>query len=161
MIPDIVVHDADTVRFYLDEDPTEVVAKSAVSGLGQGVEDSVMSIWSMPSGAMVQTHESFTHPFAGSGVEVHGTEGSVFGRGVMTQRPIGEVELVDATGRKAVSFGDHNLYVRSVALFADAAAGRGRPAADGIDGVKSLAVALAVREAAQLGQAVRVNYGEI
>ena len=161
VIPDIVVHDADTVRFYLDEDPTEVVAKSAVSGLGQGVEDSVMSIWSMPSGAMVQTHESFTHPFAGSGVEVHGTEGSVFGRGVMTQRPIGEVELVDATGRKAVSFGDHNLYVRSVALFADAAAGRGRPAADGIDGVKSLAVALAVREAAQLGQAVRVNYGGI
>jgi 1,5-anhydro-D-fructose reductase (1,5-anhydro-D-mannitol-forming) len=161
VIPDIVVHDADTVRFYLGEDPTEVVAKSAVSGLGQGVEDSVMSIWSMPSGVMVQTHESFTHPFAGSGVEVHGTEGSVFGRGVMTQRPVGEVELVDATGRNAVSFGDHDLYVRSVALFAEAAAGRGRPAADGFDGVKSLAVALAVREASRLGQAVRVNYGGI
>ena len=105
VIPDIVVHDADTVRFYLDEDPTEVVAKSAVSGLGQGVEDSVMSVWSMPSGAMVQTHESFTHPFAGSGVEVHGTEGSIFGRGIMTQRPVGEVVLVDATGRNEVSFG--------------------------------------------------------
>ena len=161
VIPDIVVHDADTVRFYLDEDPTEVVGRSAVSGLGQGVEDSVMSIWSMPSGAMVQTHESFTHPFAGSGVEVHGTEGSIFGRGIMTQRPVGEVVLVDASGRKEVSFGDHDLYVRSVSLFAEAAAGRGRPAADGVDGVKSLAVALAVREAAQLGQSVSVNYGGI
>ena len=81
MIPDIVVHDADTVRFYLDEDPVEVVAIAADLRHGSGVEDSVMSIWSMPSGVMVQTHESFTHPFAGSGVEVHGTEGSVFGRG--------------------------------------------------------------------------------
>jgi 1,5-anhydro-D-fructose reductase (1,5-anhydro-D-mannitol-forming) len=159
VIPDIVVHDADTVRFYLAEDPTGVVAKSAVSGLGQGVEDSVMSVWSMPSGVMVQTHESFTHPFAGSGVEVHGTEGSVFGRGIMTQRPVGEVVLVDASGRHEVSFANHNLYARSVALFAEAAAGRGRPAADGTDGVKSLAVALAVREAARLGQAVSVNYG--
>ena len=47
---------------------------------------------------------------------------------------------------------------RSLALFADAVAGRGRPSADGVDGVKSLAVALAVREAAQTGRAVRVNY---
>ena len=63
-----------------------------------------MSVWTMPSGAMVQTHESFTHPFAGSGVEVHGTEGSIFGRGIMTQKPVGEVELVDAAGRHAIGF---------------------------------------------------------
>ena len=67
VIPDITVHDADTVRFYLGEDPAEVVAMAGASGMGEGVEDSVMSVWSMPSGAMVQTHESFTHPFAGSG----------------------------------------------------------------------------------------------
>ena len=41
---------------------------------------------------------------------------------------------------------------------AEAVAGRGRPAADGVDGVKSLAVALAVREAARTGRAVRVDY---
>ena len=62
VIPDIAVHDADTVRFYLDEDPAEVVAMAGASGMGEGVEDSVMSVWTMPSGAMVQTHESFTHP---------------------------------------------------------------------------------------------------
>jgi 1,5-anhydro-D-fructose reductase (1,5-anhydro-D-mannitol-forming) len=161
VIPDITVHDADTVRFYLDEDPTEVVAKAGVSGLGQGVEDSVMSVWSMPSGVMVQAHESFTHPFAGSGIEVHGTDGSVFGRGIMTQKPVGEVVLVDRDGQHVIPFPDHNLYVRGIALFADAVAGRGRPAADGIDGVKSLAVALAVREAAASGRAMPVNYGDV
>ena len=158
MIPDITVHDADTIRFYLGEDPVEVVALAGASGMGAGVEDSVMSVWTMPSGAMVQSHESFTHPFAGSGVELHGTEGSIFGRGIMTQKPLGELDLVDAAGRHAVAFDRHDLYARSVALFVEAVAGRGRPAADGVDGVKSLAVALAVREAARTRRAVRVDY---
>jgi 1,5-anhydro-D-fructose reductase (1,5-anhydro-D-mannitol-forming) len=158
VIPDITVHDADTVRFYLGEDPVEVVALAGTSGMGAGVEDSVMSVWTMPSGVMVQTHESFTHPFAGSGVEIHGTEGSIFGRGIMTQKPVGKVILVNAGGQQEVRYDAHDLYSRSIRLFGDAIAGRGRPSADGIDGVKSLAVALAVREAAQAGRAVRVNY---
>jgi 1,5-anhydro-D-fructose reductase (1,5-anhydro-D-mannitol-forming) len=77
----------------------------------------------------------------------------------MTQRPAGEVVLVDKQGRHPVPFADHDLYARSLGLFSKAAAGAGRPAADGVDGVKSLAVALAVREAARRGRAVRVNYG--
>jgi 1,5-anhydro-D-fructose reductase (1,5-anhydro-D-mannitol-forming) len=159
VIPDITVHDADTVRFHLDEDPAEVVAMAGVSGLGQSVEDSVMSVWSMPSGIMVQSHESFTHPFADTGIEVHGTDGSVFGRGIMTQKPIGEVHFVGEDGREAIPFPDHGLYGRAIELFAEACAGRGRPAADGVDGAKSLAVALAVREAAARGGAVKVDYG--
>jgi 1,5-anhydro-D-fructose reductase (1,5-anhydro-D-mannitol-forming) len=158
VIPDITVHDADSVRFYLGQDPAEVVAMAATSGMGAGVEDSVMSVWTMPSGAMVQTHESFTHPFAGSGVEVHGTDGSIFGRGIMTQRPVGEVELVTAAGPESIGFDRHDLYARSIGRFAAAVAGTGRPAADGVDGVKSLAVALAVREAAQTGRRMRVQY---
>jgi 1,5-anhydro-D-fructose reductase (1,5-anhydro-D-mannitol-forming) len=159
VIPDITVHDADTVRFLLGEDPRDVVAMAGSTGLGEGVEDSVMSIWSMPSGALVMAHESFTHRYAETGVEVHGTEGSIHARGVMTQRPVGEVEIVTAEGRQTVPTPPHNLYERAVRLFAEAVEGRGRPAADGWDGVASLAVALAVREAARTGAQVRVNYG--
>jgi len=159
VIPDITVHDADVARFLLGEDPETVVAQMGVSGMGRGVEDSAMSVWTMPSGAMVMSHESFTHPFAGSGLEVHGTEGSIFARGVMTQRPLGEIELVTQAGREAVPFPGHDLYVEGARAFVEAAVGRGQPAATGWDGVKSLAVALAVREAAQGGIRVRVNYG--
>jgi 1,5-anhydro-D-fructose reductase (1,5-anhydro-D-mannitol-forming) len=159
VIPDIVVHDADTARFLLGEDPAEVVAIDGRSGMGQGVEDSVMSVWSMPSGAMVTTHESFTHPFAGTGLEVHGTEGSIIARGVMTQRPLGEITLVTAAGPEAVPFSDHDLYAEGVRMFREAVAGRGDPAATGADGIKSLAVALAVREAAQTGRRASVDYG--
>ncbi|WP_306147355.1 MULTISPECIES: Gfo/Idh/MocA family protein [unclassified Roseibium] len=159
VIPDITVHDADTVRFHLSEDPVDVVAKSGTSGMGEGVEDSVMSVWSMPSGAMVQTHESFTHGFAGTGIEFHGTEGSIFARNVMTQQPIGAIKLVTADGEAEVPFETHNLYHRALGLFVAAVAGNGKPSADGVDGVKSLAVALAVRTAAQTGETTRVDYG--
>lgn len=159
VIPDITVHDADVARFLLGEDPVSVVAEMASSGMGQGVEDSVMSVWTMPSGAMVMAHESFTHPFAGSGLEVHGTEGSIFATGVMTQQPAGELALVTASGREVVPYPTHNLYAQAVTDFLSAVAGKGRPAADGRDGVASLAVALAVRTAAETGQRQVVNYG--
>ncbi|MGA1267899.1 MAG: Gfo/Idh/MocA family protein [Gemmobacter sp.] len=155
VIPDITVHDADIVRFHLGEDPAEVVAASCVSGLGQGVEDSVMSVWTMPSGAMVFAHESFTHRFAGHGIEIHGTEGSIFGRGVMSQRPVGEVEIVTAAGRERLACDDADLYARTVESFAGAVAGQGAPLASGADGIASLAVAMAVRQAAATGARVR------
>lgn len=159
VIPDITVHDADVARFLLGEDPVAVVAQMGASGMGQGVEDSAMSVWTMPSGAMVQSHESFTHPFAGSGLEVHGDKGSIFARGVMTQLPVGEIELVTAAGREAVPYPAHNLYVQGVTDFLAAVAGKGQPAATGWDGVASLAVALAVRKAAETGTRQHVDYG--
>ncbi|MEM7694812.1 MAG: Gfo/Idh/MocA family oxidoreductase [Pseudomonadota bacterium] len=159
VIVDITVHDADTVRFHLGEDPAEVVAQMASTGLGEGVEDSVMSVWRMPSGAMVQAHESFTHRFAGTGIEIHGTKGSIIARGVMTQAPGGSVMLVSEAGEEAIPFDLDGLYYVGLSRFAAAVAGEGAPAADGVDGVKSLAVALAVREAAASGRAVTVDYG--
>ena len=161
VIADIVVHDADTVRFYLDEDPQEVVALEQSGSLGQGVEDSAMALWRMPSGIMVQSHESFTHPSAGSGIEVHGSKGSIFARGVMTQRPVGTIELHNSGGVTPQSFSAHNLYESSVRRFIAATRGEGEPAASGVDGVKSLAVALAVKQAAVSGERVQVDYGEL
>ena len=159
VIPDITVHDADVARFLLGEDPETVVAQMASSGLGAGVEDSCMSVWKMPSGVMVMAHQSFTHPFAGNGFEVHGTEGSVFAAGVMSQRPLGAITLVTAAGREEVPFPAHNLYGQGLAEFLAAVAGRGTPAATGRDGVKSLAVALAARDAARTGTRQAVDYG--
>ena len=159
VIPDITVHDADVTRFLLQEDPASVVAQMTSSGMGQGVEDSCMSVWTMPSGAMVMAHESFTHRFAGSGLEVHGTKGSIIAKGVMTQRPVGEITLVTEAGTEDIPFSDHDLYVQGVSEFVAAAGGDGRPAADGADGVKSLSIALSVREAAASGRRVEITYG--
>ncbi len=158
VISDITVHDADTVRFILGEDPLEVCAMSTASGMSSGVEDSCASVWAMPSGAQIMAHESFTHAFAGTGLEVHGSDGSIFGRGVMTQQPVGAVELVTKSGREDVPYSAHSLYFQAVKRFADAVSGRGTPAADGMDGVKSLAIAEAVKRAAATGVRVCIDY---
>ncbi len=160
VISDISVHDADVVRFLLGEDPVSVVAQKASSPMSSGVEDSVMSVLAMPSGVMVLAHESFTHPFAGSALEVHGNKGSIFGRGIMTQNPTGTVELVTCEGTKTVAYEAYSLYQQCVAEFVGAISGQGRPAADGVDGSKSLAVAQAIREAADSGTRVYVDYGD-
>jgi len=94
-----------------------------------------------------------------TGFEVHGTEGSIIARNVMTQRPVGEILLRDASGDARVSFADHNLYERSMGLFMAAVDRRGQPSATGVDGVKSLAVAAAVKRAATSGRRVAVEYG--
>jgi len=49
-----------------------------------------------------------------------------------------------------------DLYETTLAAFAGAVAGSGRPIVDGADGARAVAVALAVKEAAETGQTVRV-----
>ncbi len=161
VIADICVHDADTVRFHLGQDPVDVVAIDAASGLGRGVEDSCMSVWTMPSGAMVMAHQSFTHAHAQTGFEVHGTKGSIVARNVMTQRPVGQITLTTPAGSESVGFSDHDLYARAMDHFHAAVRGQGRPAADGVDGIKSLAVAMAVTQAARTGRRTAVDYGGV
>lgn len=160
VIADLTVHNADTVRFLLGEDPVSVVAHMDATGMGRGVEDSAMSVWVMPSGAMVFSHESFTHPYAASGVEVHGTQGSILARDVLSQNPVGEIDLITAQGTARVEFDRCAIYQRVVQNFCAAASGTQKPAASGHDGVKSLQIATAVRDAARTGQRQAVNYGE-
>lgn len=160
VIADLTVHNADLVRFLLAEDPLSVVAHMDATGLGQGVEDSAMSVWTMPSGAMVFSHESFTHSFAASGVEVHGAEGSIIARGVLAQDPVGEIDLVTHQGTTRIAFDTGAIYEQVVADFIDAVARQRPPAASGRDGLKSMQIAQAVRSAALTGQRKHITYGE-
>ena len=89
--------------------------------------------------------------------EIHGSLGSLVGRDVMTQRPVGEVRLRTADGERVVAVEPHNLYAHSLAAFNRAVQGQGAPAATGEDGLRSLAAALAVLEAARTGGSTPVQ----
>ena len=160
VILDITVHDADTLRFVLDDDPVEVTALAQSAGMAKaGLEDGVMAAIRFKSGAVAQLHDAFTVKHAGTGFEVHGTEGSLFARDVMTQRPIGTVTLRTAAGELALPLDGEGLYVRALRQFHAAIRGEGQPAASGADGVWSLATALAVLDSAKTGRVVRVAPG--
>jgi 1,5-anhydro-D-fructose reductase (1,5-anhydro-D-mannitol-forming) len=157
VILDITVHDADTLRFVLGDEVAAVTAMTANQGMGRaGLEDAVMGVMRFRNGVIAQFHDAFTTPQASTGFEVHGTAGSLYGRDVMTQRPIGTVSVRRDGREEEVPLHHENLYERSVRCFNAAIRGDGEPAATGTDGVQSLAVALAVREAAETGQTVCV-----
>ncbi len=157
VILDITVHDADTLRFILGAEAIEAVALSQASGMATGgLEDGVMAVLRFDNGVLAQLHDAFTVRHAGTGLEIHGETGSLIGRDVMTQQPVGEVLLRTAAGEQVVPVAHHDLYQRGVAAFCAALRGEGAPAATAQDGLCSLAAALAVAEACRTGSAVRI-----
>jgi 1,5-anhydro-D-fructose reductase (1,5-anhydro-D-mannitol-forming) len=159
IILDITVHDTDTVRFILDDEIERVSAMTMQQGLGSGdVEDGVVGAMRLRSGAHVVFHEAFTHPHSGTAFEVHGREAVLIGREIMNADPSGDLILRrDGLPDETVEVLDRsNLYERAVRSFNAATRGEGQPAATAEDGIASLAVALAVREAARSGATVEV-----
>lgn len=161
VVLDITVHDTDTLRFVLDDDVQEVTALTATQGMASGgLADAVMGVMRFGKGTLAQFHDAFTVAHAGTGFEVHGSDGSLFAEDVMTQQPKGRIFLRKGDGRAEVDVGTHeNLYVRAVGAFNRAVRGDGTPAATAEDGVRSLAVALAVDESARTGKTIHVDYG--
>jgi 1,5-anhydro-D-fructose reductase (1,5-anhydro-D-mannitol-forming) len=150
VILDITVHDADTLRFVLDDEPVAVVAMTTQGNMGRAdLEDGAMGVIRFDSGVLAQFHDAFTTKYATTGFEVHGEEGSLIGRDCMTQAPKGEVLLRTSAGEEQMRLDREDLYVRSVRLFQQAVEGEGAPAATGEDGVRSLSVALSTLDAAR------------
>ncbi len=160
VVLDITVHDADTLRFVLDAEVVEVTAMTAAQGMaGNTLADGVMGVMRFDNGVLAQFHDSFTVANAPTGLEIHGSEGSLFAENVMTQQPVGDIYLQTASGRQHIPIEDpEDLYTHALRCFNSAIRGEGKPFATGDDGVKSLAIALAVRDAAATGQRITVQY---
>ncbi|MCG5078322.1 Gfo/Idh/MocA family oxidoreductase [Paraburkholderia sp. RG36] len=158
VVLDISVHDVDTLRFLLDAEPVEVSAMTTSGSMGNaGLADGVMGIIRFDNGVLAQIHDAFTVPFAATGLEVHGSEGSLLGRDVMTQRPIGELTLRTARGEERIEVSHGDLYVTGVAQFHRAVTANESPAASGRDGYLSLATARALEESAEKHRHVSVQ----
>lgn len=157
---DLTVHSADMLRFLLDDEVEDVMAISAQQGLASGnVEDAAMGVMTFPGGILASFHDAYTVRHGLTGLEIHGTEGSIVATDVLTSITKGDVELRRGDAAETVHTGEYEeQYARAVRRFSEAVRGEGRPAATGEDGVRSLAVALAVRESAQTGKRVTVDY---
>jgi 1,5-anhydro-D-fructose reductase (1,5-anhydro-D-mannitol-forming) len=154
-ILDLTPHDADVVRFVLEDEIEEVAAIAVNQGLAAAkIEDAVMGVMKTSKGTLVSFHDAFTVPHAGTGVQVHGTEASVVATGIMAREPVGELVLLrDGRDPEPVAVPDRtDPFARTIEAFNAAVRGEGEPLASGIDGAKALAVALAVGESARSGR---------
>ena len=156
---DITCHDASVLNPLLGALPTDVVALAASQGpWGAAAEDAVMSTLRYADGTLVQTHDAFTIAHAPTGLQVLGSDGSIEAPGAMVQDPVGTILLRDSSGEREVEPEDRrDLYEINVAAFAAAVRGEGTPTATGLDGLRAVQVALAVREAAESGRRVSIT----
>lgn len=153
-------HNSGTVRFLPGEDPVPAVVHVDVTGMGRGLEDSAMPVRAMPRRATGFSHESFIHPFAASGPEAPGTQGSIPARAVLPQDPGEQIDLITAPGRARAGSDRCAIDQGVVREFCAAVKGRQRPAAPGRDGVKSPPFAAALCDAARTGRHQAANSGE-
>jgi 1,5-anhydro-D-fructose reductase (1,5-anhydro-D-mannitol-forming) len=156
VVLDVTVHDADVIRFLLDDEVAEIVAMTANQGLAEPpLEDSAMGAMRMRGGQLVSFHDAFTVPHAGTGVELHGTEGSLIGTEVLTPDPVGQVLLRRLEEIEEVVIPARRpIYEEVVRRFDAAVRGEGAPLASGEDGAAALAIALAALESARSGRPV-------
>ena len=159
VILDVTVHDAALLRFLLAEPIATVIAESSRQGLSApGIEDAVMGVMVSASGVPIGFHDAWTVAHAGTGLEVHGSEASVFARESMTSEPLGEVVLRRGDQVSHLELPDReDLYVRAVRRFHEAVRGEGTLAVSGQEGIEALRVALATAEAVRTGRRVTVG----
>lgn len=157
---DLAVHEADTLRFILDDEPAEVTALTGSHGLSSaGVEDALMGLLRMRSGLLASLACSFTTPCGEVGFELHGSDASLFARRRPGQDPImwlrspGGEETISASAGEPIGHA-------TVRAFEAAVRGEGVPTASGEDGLRSLAVALGAAESARTGRTVALTIPE-
>ncbi len=159
VILDIVVHDADTLRFVTGREIISVSAVAERQHLSKdGVEDTAICGLVLDGGAVGMTHESFVVPHAYTALELHGSGGSIYGAGLLTQDPVGEIRLRRDGVETAVVVGERpDLYQVGLSAFERAVGGDGLPNCTGEDGLASVAVALAAQRSARLRRTVDVS----
>lgn len=141
---DLLVHDADTLRFVLDD---EIVAIAAAA---DGAETLMAGALTMAGGAIASFLCSFCTPHGGSSLEVFGEEASF--RASREPGRSSELVLQSSSGEEFLPLPEApQVGVATVAAFEAAIRGEGPPTATGRDGIASLAVALAARESASSG----------
>ena len=156
-ILDLTVHDADLMRFLIDDDARTVTAMVQNGGMASpGIEDAAMGVITFRSGILGQFHDGFTTKYVRTSVEIHGSSGSLVATNCMMQSPVGEVLLRTGTGEIVLPLKHENLYGRTIRTFELAIAGEGKPLSTGEDGAASLAIALAALESARIERAVAV-----
>jgi len=159
VVLDIVVHDIDTLRFILAAEPVEVTSLSQRGGMAtdDAVEDGNMAVFRFSNNLLAQIHTAFTIKYAGDGIEIHGSQGSLKLNNVLGRAKSEPIILTNADGEQLYDPEQYSLDDRTIKLFVDAIRGHSSPGATGEDGERSLAAALCCLESARSGRSITIE----
>lgn len=156
---DLGVHDADTLAFVLGMELREVAAFGASQAFAaSGVEDALVSVQRFGESVLATTHDAYTVPYRPTSIELCGSIGVLTAVDALRPDLQGELWWSDERGRRKLELSRwESPYARVVRTFRQAVEEGSAPDADGRDGLRSLAGALALRQSITSGKAVAVN----
>jgi len=160
------IHSFDTLRWLFGE-PAEVACRaSKISDLEIDTEDVAAVIAVMEGGAIVQVHVDYLQQPGSSRIEVVGSRGkAIWEAGAQAVRVwSADRKGADRAGPAAweerpYKFEVNEMYVAEVKEFLACVRERRRPATCEVDGLATLRVAIAAKEASRLGRFVRFAAG--
>lgn len=157
VVLDLTVHDADIVSWLFNEQVEEVVARTARTPTAGRLDDAAAGVMRMPSGLLVSFLDTFAALNAIHGFSIIGSRGSLVAENVLGSGGDGTVTLHAGGHPERIALPEwEDPFEVVIRTFDDAVRKTGRPAVTGEDGMRALAVALAVDESAHSGRACRV-----
>jgi 1,5-anhydro-D-fructose reductase (1,5-anhydro-D-mannitol-forming) len=158
---DVLVHGADAIRYILGQEPREVCAMGRSSAaMAAGVNDCIMATYRFDGGALASLYADFNAPQGRTRLEIHGSEGSIFGSDVLGKTPHYRGRVVLRLGDRDEEIAVESLdsrYLLGINRLHGAILGEGPPACTGLDGLRSLAMILAAEAAACSGKSELVS----
>lgn len=164
---DLTSHDADLVRFLLNDEIEEIYARGYSKGLAaEGIADNVMGVMHTRGGIPVSFHDSYMISNS-NGFEVLGTEGVLTARehGPYASIPAKEITLSRSHITSGSSAGDIEVipvedqtkpFERSIQAFVSAMRGEGEVIRSGLDGAKAVAIIVSALVSSESGRAEKV-----
>jgi 1,5-anhydro-D-fructose reductase (1,5-anhydro-D-mannitol-forming) len=151
----IGVHIYDILRYMLG---SEVETVAALFDTPRGVMEHVnLSTFRFRNGAMAQASIHETAPYPHNDLVIYGTRGRITGRGVTRSRASGELEVLVGDGEpRRMRYPVINAHAACVADFSAALLENRPPAADGIDGLRSVQLTDAMARSAWDGAHVQI-----
>lgn len=157
-VTDHTVHVADLLRWYLHEVPVEVYAEISHGLYGLPVEDSAYLTISFPSGVVATIDPSWSRPSASSPIWGDITMEIAGERGTLQLDAFNQKVVLNPAGSQKTEWipWGNDADAAMIGDFACAVREGARPAADGRDGERALAIVLAAYRSAKSGQPAQV-----
>jgi len=151
-------HPLDYLMWLLGDVTQVTAAVSSQGGLGIGVEDTAEAVLAFAGGALGSVHLDFVQRPPVHDMAIVGTEGTLTwdqsdGAARLYRASTGEWQVVEAPA----GFDRNDMFLAEMQRFLDVTAGRAAPEPTLEDGIRVLALGLAIRESAQLGRRVEVG----
>lgn len=150
-------HPLDLLRFLIDSEATKVMAMSDATR-EQWVDRMMLILLRFENGAMAYCNANQTVPDPQCDLDVYGTKGRIVGFSTARAFLDGELRVKTAAGERSYPCTGKDVYDQMIDAFNRAIIEGREPSASGLDGLRSLELALAILQSAREGVLVRPVY---